>query len=241
MKSKERTRSHLNHEGDERMADENLLMDRGRDPFGPGACRRGDALNRPLQASPKHDLALREHVDRLLYGIVVCDAEAQVHWLNRSAERLLAQGPLRLVGSRLLADSPAAMQALMQKLAEAAATGGRTVHYLGLGEGKLALHVGVQAAAKSSSIALTLTSPRQSTALPVGALIQLFGLTPTEASLVAALASGSSVAQYAQQGGVSVQTARKHLKHALEKTGTRRQSELVRLVCTSVAAHVSVK
>jgi hypothetical protein len=48
----------------------------------------------------------------------------------------------------------------MRKLAEAAAAGGKAVHYLGLGEGEQMLHVAVQAAARSSSIALTLTSPQ---------------------------------------------------------------------------------
>jgi DNA-binding CsgD family transcriptional regulator len=192
-----------------------------------------------LQTSRKRDLHLREHLDRLRCGIVLCDAAARVHWLNGSANRLLVAGPLRLVGSRLLVDSDAQTQALMHKLAEAAAAAGNSVRYLCLGDGKLTLHVAVQGAARSSLLALTLTSPSRAVDIPTDALIELFGLTPTEACLVAALATGSSVEQYAHQRGVSVGTARVQLKSCLKKTGVARQSELVRLVCTSVAAHVS--
>lgn len=199
----------------------------------------GIMLTDPLQAAPKHDLPWREHLDRLPCGIVLCDAAAEVHWLNGSADRLLAAGPLRLVGSRLLADNEADTQTLMQKLAEAAASAGSTVRYLRLGQGELTLHVAFQAAAGSSFIALTVTSPRRAADIPTDALIQLFGLTRTEACLVAALATGSTVEEYANHRGVSVETARRQLKFSLKKTGTRRQSELVRLICTSVAAHVA--
>lgn len=196
-------------------------------------------LTAPRPVSPQPSLPLREHLDRLPFGIVLCDATAHVHWLNDAAERLLTEGSLRVVNSCLSAASPADAETLMQKLAELAAGACDTVRYLRLGEGELALHVAVEAGTRPSSIALTLTSPRRSSKIRPDALMQLFGLTRTEAGLVAALATGSSVEQYAEQRGVSVATARQHLKFCLKKTGTRRQSELVRLVCTSVVAHVS--
>ena len=175
----------------------------------------------------------------LRYGIVLCDAGAQVHWLNGSADRLLAAGPLRLIGARLLADSEVCTATLMRSLADVTAGSGQTVRYLCLGQGKLKLHVAVRHAAYSSSIALTLTAPSQAADIPSDALIQLFGFTPTEACLAASLATGSSLEQYAEQRGVSVGTARVQIKSCFKKTGVQRQSDLVRLVCTSVAAHVS--
>ena len=68
---------------------------------------------------------------------------------------------------------------------------------------------------------------------------RLFGLTPTEARLLGSLATGSSVEDYAQQRGVSVGTARVQLKQIQSKTGQHRQSDLVRLVLSSAAAHLS--
>lgn len=69
-------------------------------------------------------------------------------------------------------------------------------------------------------------------------IAQLHGLTPTEALLAAALAEGRTVTQYAAERGCSEQTARVHLKHILEKTGTHRQAELVGLLMGSAALHL---
>lgn len=66
---------------------------------------------------------------------------------------------------------------------------------------------------------------------------KVHGLTPTEAALATALAEGRSVTEFATERGCSEQTARTHLKRVLDKTGVRRQPELVRVLLTSVAAH----
>lgn len=67
-------------------------------------------------------------------------------------------------------------------------------------------------------------------------LRDLFGFTATEAAVAALLAEGQSIdAVAAAQGGVSLNTARTHLKSLLVKTGTNRQAELVALVLQSGA------
>jgi DNA-binding CsgD family transcriptional regulator len=205
------------------------------------AIAMGDMTPQPARnkASPMHDQSLRKHVDRQRCGMVLCDARGRVHWLNGSAKRLLASGPLRLAGSRLLGDSEADTEKLMQELAEVVVGTGNTVRYLRLGEGDMTRHVAIQAAAQPNAIALTLTSPSQDADIPLEALIRLFGLTPTEAGLVAALANGSTAEQYAQRRGVSMGTVRVQLKHIHVKTGARRQSELIRLVWSSAAMHLS--
>ncbi|MCY1015888.1 helix-turn-helix transcriptional regulator [Pyxidicoccus sp. MSG2] len=68
---------------------------------------------------------------------------------------------------------------------------------------------------------------------------QLHGLTATEALLASALAQGHSLAQFAASRGCSEQTARTHLKRALDKTDTRRQSDLVRVLLGSAALHLT--
>ena len=64
----------------------------------------------------------------------------------------------------------------------------------------------------------------------------MYDLTHSEAELVRALASGVSLEQAAQARGVSMNTARSHLKRAFAKTGTARQAELLRLVVAGVGA-----
>jgi DNA-binding CsgD family transcriptional regulator/PAS domain-containing protein len=60
-----------------------------------------------------------------------------------------------------------------------------------------------------------------------------FGLSPAEARLVAGLASGTSLPQYAQQAGISYHTARTLLGRALARTETASQLDLVGLVLAS--------
>lgn len=58
----------------------------------------------------------------------------------------------------------------------------------------------------------------------------IFGLTPREASLAAALARGKDLADAAEALGVTLGTARVYLKSIFAKTHTRRQAELVGLI-----------
>lgn len=61
-------------------------------------------------------------------------------------------------------------------------------------------------------------------------LMQCFGFTAAEARLAAALAGGTSLAEYAESAQITLGTARWYLKQALSKSGTHRQSELMRQV-----------
>ena len=67
-------------------------------------------------------------------------------------------------------------------------------------------------------------------------IAQLFGLLPSEARLALALSRGLSIAEAAQALGLTLETARNYSKKIYAKTGTRGQSDLVRLILTSVLA-----
>ena len=57
-----------------------------------------------------------------------------------------------------------------------------------------------------------------------------FDLTPAEARLVARLMTGESLRSCAKALGIKYETVRTHLKSIFQKTGTRRQAELVIVV-----------
>jgi DNA-binding CsgD family transcriptional regulator len=61
-----------------------------------------------------------------------------------------------------------------------------------------------------------------------------FALTPVELRLCRALADGLSLQEYAGKHQVSIQTARSQLKSIFAKTGTHRQSRLLRLIYAAV-------
>jgi DNA-binding CsgD family transcriptional regulator len=61
-------------------------------------------------------------------------------------------------------------------------------------------------------------------------LRETFGLTRAEATLVSHLAREAPLPLAAELLGISFETARSHLKHIFAKTGTNRQSDLLRLI-----------
>jgi DNA-binding CsgD family transcriptional regulator len=65
---------------------------------------------------------------------------------------------------------------------------------------------------------------------PISLLTDVFGFTPAEARLAAALASGRCVEEAAEQLNISCDTARHQLKAVFLKTDTHRQSQLVALL-----------
>lgn len=60
-----------------------------------------------------------------------------------------------------------------------------------------------------------------------------FGLTQAETNLLAGLAGGLTLKEYAEKKGVSVNTARVHRQRILEKTEAQSQSDLLRMLYTS--------
>jgi DNA-binding CsgD family transcriptional regulator len=73
-------------------------------------------------------------------------------------------------------------------------------------------------------------SPRPAGAgLLTAAVRDAFGLTAREAQVAALLAEGLSLAEIAGRLGLRIGTARNHLKAIFEKTGARRQGEMIAL------------
>jgi len=77
---------------------------------------------------------------------------------------------------------------------------------------------------------LVISDPQARSPLTSERLQTLFGLTPAEARVAIALAEGKALDEVAEDGQVSINTVRYQLKRTLEKTGTRRQAELVKTI-----------
>ena len=67
-------------------------------------------------------------------------------------------------------------------------------------------------------------------------LRHVYGLTPAEVRVALAIAEGETIKRYAERRRVSPNTVASQLKRAFEKTGLKRQSELVRWLLLSGAA-----
>jgi len=67
-------------------------------------------------------------------------------------------------------------------------------------------------------------------------LRHVYGLTPAEVKVALAIAEGETIRSYAERRGLSRNTVATQLKRAFDKTGLRRQSELVRWLLQCGAA-----
>ena len=82
---------------------------------------------------------------------------------------------------------------------------------------------------------LVLSPVTASQAPPIELVQSLFDLTPAEARVARALASGKTVENIASDGGTSPNTIRTHVRGVLEKTGCNRQIDVVALL-TSISS-----
>lgn len=86
--------------------------------------------------------------------------------------------------------------------------------------------------------AVFVTDPEAAPPDTEGALREWFGLTKAEARLAQALLHGGGLKQAADLAGISSNTAKTHLQRIFQKTNTRSQSELVRLIVSTPSVFV---
>jgi DNA-binding CsgD family transcriptional regulator len=192
-------------------------------------------------------LALQREVglaalDGLELGALLVDARARVLFANRVAERLLGDG-LVLRAGVVSAASSAETNQLHRLIAEAARVGARQFATPG---GKLAvsrragapvavlvcpMRLGDARFALDVPTALVFLAEPERAAQPDEQVAQLiYGLTAAETRLLRDLLVGNTLREAAASGQVSLNTVKFHLKQLFAKTGTHRQSDLLRLV-----------
>jgi DNA-binding CsgD family transcriptional regulator len=235
----------------------------GRDPFDDREVRRLRTLLPHLRrvAQVQHRLAalegsisaLSSALDRLASGVVIVDQGLRVRSTNRAAEALVRAGDgIQLRNHRLIASHTEAARTLDRLIAEAAQCAAGGDPHKGGGalalprsDGRQPLLVVVAPLPAYSAaclwwaepaVAVFITDPQARPQAPAECLADLFGLTPAEARLAAALAAGDSLADTAGKFGLSKHTVRVQLQALMAKTGTNRQAALVRLL-TTIAGH----
>jgi DNA-binding CsgD family transcriptional regulator len=187
-------------------------------------------------------------LDRFPTGIVAVNSDAKVILTNRTAEEILKSGDGLISRDGLRAASREQTAKLRNVIAavsmqrDSAIPKLETLVQVDRPSGSTPFEVLVAPLPAHSSLrrgataVLFITDPDAEAALDSRKLRELFGLTPAEIRLSIALVKGKSVAQYAREAAISLNTARTHIKRIYSKTGVRRQSELVRLLLKSSAS-----
>jgi DNA-binding CsgD family transcriptional regulator len=213
--------------------------------------RRSARIQAKLGGEQRAHLALGEVVDRLPTGVLLLDAQRRVVVRNQAAERILALDDGFGIDRNGVSASDARENAELQRLIADALkpdserkTPTRSFVAVSRPSGKreFALMVSSLLARNegdpsSEIVAVLFVVDPEGGAPPVSEVLERFySLTHAEAEIVRLLATGVSLEEAAQSRGVSINTARSHLKHAFSKTGTSRQGELVRLIVAGVGA-----
>lgn len=199
----------------------------------------------PLRESAAVGRQVAEASGLALFGL---DETGRILHVNAQAEAMLREGEhLQQSGARLQAAYEPDAARLREALGEVLATrcaqrfaitsrGGQPhACFLTLSAlpaaSPLRGHLG-----EAALLVMARRSQPRAPALSPQELARLFGLTRAEGELALAMAGGSSLEDYVAGAGVAMSTARTHLRAVFNKTGTRRQAELVRLLLMLPAA-----
>jgi DNA-binding CsgD family transcriptional regulator len=183
--------------------------------------------------------------DSLADGVLLVDAYARIVFANAAAQSMLAEGTiLRDAGGKLAALDASADRTL--RIAFAAASGGDAevgvegvaLPLLSRNNDQWLAHVlpltsGARRSAGieySATAAVFVRRVQFETPALMKTVAALYHLTPREVRVLQALVEVGGVPSVAQELGVSAATVRTHLKSLFEKTGVRRQADLVRLI-----------
>ena len=171
-------------------------------------------------------------------GVMAVDRDMRVISRNNKFEQLAALGLYTVHQQRVLFADGSAQKRLAQ-LAHSDAPSSEAFRIEdkgGASHAVLAMNIRPQREAvlggwvEGAKVIVSISSPHPAPLIEVDRLQAWFDLTATEARLVAALATGKSLATYAEERGVSVDAARFLLKGAFRKTGAESQAQLVTLI-----------
>lgn len=230
-----------------------LTVLRGATPFDARERQRWDALalhvtramqvHRQIHRATLISDGLLAALGRLSVGAVLVGEDGDVLFANGPAERRFGPGTgLEVRQGRLCGETLAATERLAGAIRAAIRTaagwatepGDLLVMPCRTGPGLPVLVSPLGAAGPPTGLdrplALLLVGGVRDRSARRGDLARAFGLTRAEAGLLVGLVEGRSLSDHAALSGIAVETARKHLRNVLGKTGTTRQVDVVRRV-----------
>jgi DNA-binding CsgD family transcriptional regulator len=216
---------------------------------------RAMLLHRRLQGLTQGRQLVLDALEKLSVGMIAVDAQSTVLFANPTAERLLREGLGLTCRQGCLGATDPTKEGELRRLIQQAglAAFGRSGEAGGVlavprpGGRPLSLLIcplRPQALSFGPSIPAALLifgDPDASPSAPMQALIELYGLTPAEARLMAALVDGERLEDYADRQQISINTVRTQSKQIFAKTGHGRQADLIREVLANPALRATTR
>lgn len=207
--------------------------------------RRSVLISHVLKMSRRGENELAEVLGNLAAGVFMLSGSGQVLRRNAAGEAMVGGRTLSAApGSRLKFTDTSADRAFVEALrgaaAGAAALGGRGVSISvgGSGGTKYVAHLLPLSAAlaeedlrtRGAELALFISPANPDLTRALEVLTETYGLTGAERRVALALVEIGSTPMIADALGGSVATVRTHLRSLFQKTGARRQTEIVSLL-----------
>ena len=209
------------------------------------------ATRRRISQLEAHRETLIHLIDRLPMGVLLLDSASRVLIRNAVADTICSGNAGLFLGAegRLRVDVSKAGGAELRELLNSATrpttegrrVGGATTLSHPSGVAPLSVLVSplgdLQAPVPRSepAAAVFVSDPAHRVETTEELLGRLYGVTLTEAKVAAVLMQGRAVEEAATVLGISVNTARTHLKHIFSKTATTRQGDLISLLLSGPA------
>ena len=216
--------------------------------------RRVVELNQKLGTVDMRLAATEGIVEGLATATLLVDANSTIVFMNQAARELVGRRDGLSVRNGQLVAEQASDHAALQRMIGGAASreradvrsaGGNMVirkpsggRAYGVQISPLSKRVPIFARHAVAGAIIFITDPDRSAPVSSDHLAALFSLTPSEADLAVALANGETLGAYAVRRAISVETVRFHLKGVFQKTDTHRQSDLIKLLMSTVTRHL---
>ena len=230
-----------------------VLMLPGRDDFGADAIRLFKTLSPHLARAVKLNIRLAqadadseltaELLRQMLGAAMLVDADGRLLFANAAAEMLFRDGRgLGIADGIVTATDARQAGELAQSIAACAQGVSRAPTdkaCVGIGSGNpISLLIApirrrMPLLAPGLPAAIIFDAGNSASQDVIQRLKLRFGLTPAEAQFAMEICKGDGKAAAAARRGISFTTARTHLSRIFDKTGARRQAELVRLILES--------
>jgi DNA-binding CsgD family transcriptional regulator len=188
-------------------------------------------------------------LDRLCSGVIVSDDGGRIVEMNRGAQAMVRLEDGLAVRNGQICARRAFETVKMARLISAAAATGKTGAagrmLIGRGEGRPAyvltiapLHPDLAIGDRPLAMIVIVDPERHSPS--DSELVELFGFSPAEARLAAALMTGKTLTEIAAEFDLRVPTLRTQLRSILKKVGAKRQSDLVRIFSSAGIGSMSM-
>jgi DNA-binding CsgD family transcriptional regulator len=206
--------------------------------------QRALSLHYQMGALQIANCGLETALDAHEHAVIGLDQEGRVVLCNRRAAALaLAGDGVRIIQDKLFCPVPGADQQLQALISATLAVtsgitaGARLALLVNRSSPKGPLQItatpfhSALAGRATRLTALVFLADRSNTPRSrATTMVALYGLTPTEARVADLLMQGVDIEQIQQRLHITQETYRFHVKRILAKTGTRKQSELMRLI-----------